>query len=912
MINISFVNSFYLLIAIPLLALVIIPFCIAIRKDNRSVSVITSLILHLVMVGLIALSAAGTTLTAVITKTQVYVVADVSYSTDRELDTLDDYIREVKDSMPRNSKMGVVCFGADYELHTKLGGKFKTVSSSDVDRSATNIKGALDYTATLFSDDVIKKIVLITDGKQTEEKGMSDLIASVESLHAQNIEIDAMYIDSNIDEDAKEVQITSVDYTKSTYLAKQTTADVLIESNQESETYVLLKQGDVELERKATVLSKGLNVVNFNLPTAEEGEFAYKVSILTRDGQDENSYNNEYTFTQKVLSKADILLISNKNSDKTALEMIYGANSKIEWVKPPMVPYTVESLCKYDEIVLSDVDLSTFENSFAFISSVNTVVSNLGKSLVVIGDTQLQNKVGTEDAEEEEIPDPALELMRGLLPTHIGNVNQNKKLVTIVLDTSRSMENASFFLMAQQIAIGILESLDEKDSFAIITFWGENNVLQQPVQATKENVEKAVEAVKKAQCRQGTLIGEAMEKAFSVIRNMTSFGDKQVMLITDGSGWGQAEKNPPKVIADMYTNRIVTSVVNVCGNVAAPPNFEKIEEMGQAGGGKTHYIDPNSSTEVTLGDILDDIAEKIIETPTKLNVEFYNDDVLKDVPMDVLENDASIVGLNETTVNAFVNNVQKEDAVTVLTADYLPQGAEKAIKVPIYSYIKVNKGKVAYFASSFDWTKHWTDGTAGMEFYRNLFNTNTPEEKIDYPFEIHVSYDGLKGYVEVLPLRLNADMDMEIEVVAPDGTKQTDTLRFKTNGYTYTFDTTQTGKYTINMKYVRVNTRAGEESAPDASVFFDLAYSPEYNSFLAYDPADIHQFIRHRGQVTTDGSVDLSNADDQVATYTIDFTIPFAVTVVILFVVDIIIRKLKWSDIKGLFKKTNPNVKKGG
>jgi hypothetical protein len=164
----------------------------------------------------------------------------------------------------------------------------------------------------------------------------------------------------------------------------------------------------------------------------------------------------------------------------------------------------------------------------------------------------------------------------------------------------------------------------------------------------------------------------------------------------------------------------------------------------------------------------------------------------------------------------------------------------------------------------------------------------------------------------VLPLRLNADMDMEIEVVAPDGTKQTDTLRFKTNGYTYTFDTTQTGKYTINMKYVRVNTRAGEESAPDASVFFDLAYSPEYNSFLAYDPADIHQFIRHRGQVTTDGSVDLSNADDQVATYTIDFTIPFAVTVVILFVVDIIIRKLKWSDIKGLFKKTNPNVKKGG
>lgn len=917
MINISFVNPYYLLIAIPLLALIVIPFCIAIRKDNRSVSVVTSLILHLVMVGLITLSAAGATLTAVITKTQVYVVADVSYSTDKELDTVDDYIREVKDSMPRNSKMGVVCFGADYELHTKLGGKFKTVSDTEVDRKATNIKDALDYTATLFSDDVIKKIVLITDGKQTEERGMSELIASVERLHAQNIAIDAMYIDSNIDADAKEVQVTSVDYTKSTYLAKQTTADVMLDANQEVEAFVTLTKDGEEIANKAVALSEGLNVVNFDLPTEKEGEFSYKVSVRPlREGQDENTYNNEYSFTQRVLSKANILLISHKASDYKALQAIYGENSVIERVAPPIVPYTVESLCKYDEIVLSDVDVSTFENYTAFVSSVNTVVSNLGKSFVVMGDTQLQNKVATEDAEEGEEPDPALELLRGLLPTHIGNVNQNKKLVTIVLDTSRSMENAGFFAIAQQIAIGILESLDEEDNFAIVTFWGENNVLQHPVQATKENVSAAIEAVKKAQCRQGTLIGEAMEKALSVVGNKTSFGDKQVVLITDGSGWGQAEKNPPKVIAEMYAQRIVTSVVNVCGNVETPPNFDKIEEMGAAGGGKTHYIDPNSSTEVTLAGIIDDLAEKIVEVPTKLNLEFYNDDVLKDVPIDVLGNDDSVVGLNEMTVNAFVNNVKKEDAVTVLTADYYPQGAETPIKVPIYSYIKVDKGRVAYFASSFDWTQHWESDSAGIAFYRNVFNTNTPEEKVDYPFDIQVSYDGIKGYVDILPLRLNADATVEIEVVAPDGSKQTDVLRFQTNGYSYVFETKQTGKYTINMKYVRVGARANEEEGaetePDASVFFDLAYSPEYNSFLAYDPADIHQFIRHRGQVTTDGTVDLSNSDNQVATYTIDFTIPFAVTVAILFVVDIIIRKLKWSDVKGLFKKTNPNVKKGG
>ena len=135
-----------------------------------------------------------------------------------------------------------------------------------------------------------------------------------------------------------------------------------------------------------------------------------------------------------------------------------------------------------------------------------------------------------------------------------------------------------------------------------------------------------------------------------------------------------------------------------------------------------------------------------------------------------------------------------------------------------------------------------------------------------------------------------------------------ETLRFQTNGFTHSFEAKDTGKYTIYMTYVRADVAEDEP----VSVFFDLSYAPEYNSFLAFDVSEVHQFIRHRGQVTTDGTVDLSNSDDQVATYTIDFTILFAAAVVILFVIDIIIRKLKWSDIKGLFKKQAPNIKKGG
>ena len=62
--NISFDNPLWLLIAIPLFAAVLVPFFLAIRKDNKSKSVIASLVLHLVIVVCVALAAAAVVLVA--------------------------------------------------------------------------------------------------------------------------------------------------------------------------------------------------------------------------------------------------------------------------------------------------------------------------------------------------------------------------------------------------------------------------------------------------------------------------------------------------------------------------------------------------------------------------------------------------------------------------------------------------------------------------------------------------------------------------------------------------------------------------------------------------------------------------------------------------------------------------------
>ena len=216
--SINFANPWLLIIAIPLLLIVIGSFIFAVRKDNRTVHNVVSFIIHIFIVIFVSLCAAKTTFEMVITETNIYVLADVSYSSNQNLDLIDEYINELEGNVPRNSKIGIVCFGKDYELLTELGEDFKSVKESKVNKSATNIKEALEYTASLFKDDVIKRIVIISDGEETKE---SNIVSVVQNLAVDDIYVDAIYLDNNIKEDLDEVQINEIDYVSSTYINNQ-------------------------------------------------------------------------------------------------------------------------------------------------------------------------------------------------------------------------------------------------------------------------------------------------------------------------------------------------------------------------------------------------------------------------------------------------------------------------------------------------------------------------------------------------------------------------------------------------------------------------------------------------------------------------------------------------------------------
>lgn len=941
--NISFDNPYLLTVVIPLILLILIPVFISIRKDNKSVSVIVSVVLHVLIAVFVVLALVGTVLTTVMTETEIYIVADVSYSADRNLDLIDDYIASVTKDLPLNSKVGVVCFGKDHTLLTELGGEIVDVKQAQVDTGSTDIASALDYTATLFHEDVIKRVILITDGKQTGNDGTGKLISSIDQLYSKNIYLDAIYLDDNIPADVNEVQLSGVEFTESTYLGHGTTANVLIQSNRETDAILTLYRNAAVAETRAEHLTKGYNVINIDLTADVADVYDYRVEIAA--DADTSPYNNSYSFTQTVSDKLNLLMATASTDDVRAAQQLYAEDANVivyyknalhfaqfvngecvldldiaaaakeayradksrpeseyreqllqeavdmyadavnvtltAYVTHPAVqrdiPCSVEELCQYDEIILSNVDVRDLTNYTAFIDGVDTVVSRFGKTLVTLGDTKIQNK-----------DDDVLKQLEDMLPAKFGSSASDPKLYAIVIDVSRSMELVSRLNSAKEAAIQILNLLEEDDYVTVISFYGSVTPVQTPPIQVSER-ESLISLINSLQPIQGTCLGAGLKAALDIVKPFSNFSEKQVMLISDGKSSALEADDPVAIATEMFSEQIVLSVFDTY--TAMEEHQELLREIASAGGGKYYRMEANASVEdLVLSEIADTLTGSVVEEPTDVYIERSSEAVLEGI--------SSLPRLN-----GFVYAKAKAGAVTVLTGDFKkPNGT--VIKAPIYTYWKYGNGKVVSLTTSVsgEWVGEWKNNS-GEQFLRNMVDANLPTEHVDYPYTFEVDFDGTDSTIELIPATLNSDAvnaKVYVSVTMPNGQVLEEQLRFDSTRYFYSFETPETGSYAVRVTYV-LNSGTENETAFTSNSYFNLSYSPEYDSFTVFDASNLHTALRGRGIVSEDGTLKIENDEKEIATYTISFTVPFMIVAIALYVIDVIIRKLKWSDIKSLF-----------
>ena len=894
--NINFDNAWWLLLAVPLVVLVTVGFAVVTRKENVNGHSIASYVLHIVMAIIVAFAAAGTTFTTVLTETNVYVVADLSYSANKSVDAIDSYIRNME--LPRNSKLGVVCFGKDYELLCEMGDpkNVKSVRDSHVDDTETNIAEALEYTGTLFKEDVIKRIVLITDGRHTDESDSYALKRAVDLLETQDVRVDAIYLDSNLKADSKEVQISEVNYTSTAFLYGAETADVIVQSTYDTQAVLTLYRDGEKIRDKAVSLIVGYNTVSFDLYTVRTGTYDYEVTIEA-DG-DESGYNNSYLFSQIVSSDIKLLAVTQKwedattiierysgratveifeydksvtNAAKTEYLSQYNGNSKINVHRLNLdIPFTVEDLCTYDEIILADVTLSSMTNYTEFVTNVDNVVSLYGKSLVTFGNLGIQNN-----------PENEIVKFKNMLPVSFGG-SEDPKAYTFIIDTSRSMNKLGRLDVAKALCAKLIDVLNDNDQVSVVTFNEEVRLVQPFRKLTSRS--DVIDTINKLDVRQGTVIGSGLQMAYDHIMSSAQFSDKQVMLITDGLN-GASSDDPVSIVKQMAEDAIVTSVYDVARGGGNAKATNLLREIALSGGGNYYSAgDLDDPLDVSFGQVSDKVTVTTVTKNTSVGISRRSDEVLDGLNLSGIPN-----------VSGYVYSNTKASATTVLTVNHVKSSG--TTPKPLYAYWNYGNGKVSVFNSQMTgtWTSDWNSSGFMSGLLDNILTVNTPEMKSVVPYNVSLTQAGKTAHIELTPAVPHLNATAKIEVIKPDGEVLTQNLTFNSSYYYFDFNTVGKGKYTVTVTYTSYNT----DHISDAS--FNISYTSEYNAFAVFDVAVLHKALDGRGDVVENGTIKLKIDESQLSTYNVQLRVPLLIVTVAMFVADIIVRKLKWDDIKSFF-----------
>ncbi len=906
--SISLNNSWLLLIAVPLLLIILIPFFISVRHENRNMHNVLSCVLHIVMACLVAFAAAGVTIETTLTETDVYVLADVSYSANSNLDVVDSYIKQLDKNLPKNSQMGVICFGYNYQVVTRLGEKFTTVKNSSVDTSQTNITSVLDYAGKIFKSNVIKRLVLITDGRQTTSSD-AELKTVVDSLLAKNIYIDAIYLDDNISDDTPEVQISDATFAETVYKGQSSTISLSVQSTQQAQIYVDLYDNDTNealyFSDEPVSVTPGINDVSLEIPNADDregGTYNYRAEISSGADYDTSQFNNTYVMTQTVVDKINVMLITESTKDEEHIresleydeddESFGSIELKVFNPRYEEIPHTLGDLLMYDIIILSDIRINTITHYTEFIDSLEIAVSELGKTFLAFGDLGLDD-LGT---------DEYLQKLSDMLPVTYGSPSKSGVCFTLLIDCSASLSTFSMLQYEKDVAKAIVNLLSSDDRVIIYEFYSDYEKLWDG-----QPGDDAIATIDGITLKQGTSMVGALEAVKDAsATTMTAYSSSALFFITDGviTNDNDSEDKLKSVAEDFYNMGIPVNVFGVTNN--QNDNLDGYEtvlnNMAQAGGGK--YRRAYAVDEDTMDEYMNDLKADYGATQfTGVSAVNVSNKYINDATLDYVRDNISSANTLKTVTGYMISRA-KTSADTVLTTTYKDPQTNVSSSVPIYSYWNYGNGISSSFTSKIDgeWTETWVNEGILKKFLTGVLASTIPESQTNVPFTVSYTENNGTYTVIITPCDVKANRDVSVSVLG--GNVTVSSVVFTSSYYTCSFPVYNTGTYEIMVSYDY------EDEIKTYTTYFSIPYLKEYDAFATYSPALLYRLFGSSGTVSEDGDLVITNDEENIGMRYLDLTIPILATAAVLFIVDIVVRKIKWVDILSLFGIVNDKQKK--
>lgn len=964
MIKFNFIYPWLLLFLIPAVLLTLLPYFKLSKRYRRTRNRIISMVLHLVIMVMAITLLAGMTIDYTIANdgNEIIILVDVSdniegkYATTRDK-YVDDILYGVKNDLEA-CKVGIITFGYDQKyvapLSDNLDGMYQQYIDGELpDTSATNIASALNFAKTKFTEDATwKKIILLTDGRETDESALS-VIRSIVSDQNGNMFVDVVNVRAeNEEDDAKVVGVELPDY--HVKADESCTIKVFVQSN------VDMTNVSVELYDNGEVSDgNGDNgVVSVNLFGGEIKEIEFKHKFKSSDDlhklevriTDVGNYdeNNLYCSYYYITTFDKVLVLESVSGESEALKTLLATATESDPIEYKVdiinvrttdysgLPKTVNDFRQYDQVILNNIsnaDLAVMDDVIYLgdyaaaverndpnlnsitetaykdytINQIYSYVYEYGGGLFTVG-----GKDGEGNANAYNRADLKATKYQQILPVQAIDYTPPAGIM-VIIDRSGSM-GGTRLTAARNGAYAVLDELTERDYMGLMTLDSNfSSVLPMTSVTQKETIRNAIDTIQQAQG--GTVFEDALIKASQALVSLKKVAKRHVILLTDGQPAG--DKTYLKIVQDYYEAFGITFSVVLVGTTSGQKAMEELcaKAGGEAAGSRCIVaVDTERLPEMLRADVNCPAIKEVSDEPFQPTIYAKMSPLVSGFDKNPMDENKMIANLG-----GFFGTKLKTGAELILTGEY---------EVPLYAQWKFGKGMVGSFMCDLNggvWSAEFMEDKDGKQFIRNVVANLMPVEDIrpnalDFIFKEDNYTNQLTIY------GVTTDEQIRGQIVIPDtndssadqvildlnsaigGDKYYVTVPFSATSNMCSFVFKEPGTYKIIVW--KVNSEGAELPNSRLEIYKTFSYSKEYDTMNqdVTQIADIDSKLmtiaeRGNGFYVGDGNVlQCLNAEDKPVK-NFDPRWLFMILAIICMLLDIAVRKFKFKWIHEIVRE---------
>jgi Mg-chelatase subunit ChlD len=483
---------------------------------------------------------------------------------------------QIRHAMDPRDRLGVVAFGRDARLLAPLSEPRRLVPEpAKIDDGGTDIVGALVTSAGLFTDDREKRLLLLTDGLETQGDARSEIPALAE----QGVQI---FSDVPPPSTLRRVALTNFAAPASVRADTSFPFRLEVESEATQPTTAdlkLLADGMVVGGRRI-ILESGLN--RFRLPYRIANAGAYLMQAEIMAPPTTVVMNGEAEAALTVTAPPRVLVIA-VAPPESLVQVLKLRGYEVAVAAPRNLPTRPQDYLAYQTVIVANTPAEALDEPAQ--EALRHYVADFGGGLIVLGDS-LRDSAFHESPLERVLP---ITFTPQPPPP-----SREPIAVYLLIDRSNSMSYNSRFpavrdgeriRYAKQAAAALLNQLDDTDYAGVLAFDSDPYPLGH-LRPLAEDRAEVLARVQRLEPGGGTDFKEALEIAQREILQ-SGIAVREIILLTDGDTNRQYHDHD-QLMASLAKENIPVSTVRIGPDLE---NLRLLEDFAHATGGVFYRVE---------------------------------------------------------------------------------------------------------------------------------------------------------------------------------------------------------------------------------------------------------------------------------------------------------------------------------